>query len=239
MILGSLPYVRYVQLINGQSKPLWRDPQIRAYLRWIAYAVLSVTLWRVLTSDMGVELAFREALFNLVSIMSSTGFAAGSFATWGGYAFVIAFLIGVIGACSGSSAAGISVFRVQLAASALLVAVRQIMRPNRVELMRYDGKRVDDEVINGLILFISGYIFLLGLLSVSLTLTGVDSIQSLWAVWTSLGNIGYSMGDVVLRTGTFRELPDAAIWILSLAMLLGRLGLLAILVVLLPRFWRA
>jgi trk system potassium uptake protein len=239
MILGSLPYVRYVQLINGQSLPLWRDRQVRAYLRWIAYAVLSVTLWRVLTSDMGLELAFREALFNLVSIMSSTGFAAGSFATWGGYAFVIAFLIGVIGACSGSSAAGLSVFRVQLAISALLVAVRQIMRPNRVELMRYDGKRVDDEVINGLILFISGYILLLGLLSVSLTLTGVDSIQALWAVWTSLGNIGYSMGDVVLRTGTFRELPDAAIWILSLAMLLGRLGLLAILVVLLPRFWRA
>lgn len=239
MILGSLPYIRYVQVVNGQTAPLWQDAQVRAYLRWIAYAVLSVTLWRVLTSDMQIEDAFREALFNLVSIMSSTGFASGSFASWGGYAFVVAFVIGVIGACSGSSAAGLSVFRVQLAASALLAALRQTLRPNRVDPVRYDGKRVDEDVINGLILFISGFIFLLGVMSVSLTLTGVDSTSALWAVWTSIGNIGYGFGPMLARTGTFIDFPDAAVWILSAAMLLGRLGLLAILVVLLPRFWRA
>jgi trk system potassium uptake protein TrkH len=239
MIIASLPYIRYVQLVNGQPRPLWHDPQVRAYLRWIAYAVGTVTLWRVLTSDMPLELAFREALFNLVSIMSSSGFGTGSFFTWGGYAFVVAFVVGVIGACSGSSAAGLSVFRVQLAAAALLVAVRQIMRPNRTQFMRYDGKRVESEVISGLILFISGFIVLLGLISVSLTLTGLDSVQALWAAWTSLANIGYGLGPVVARTGTFIEFPDAAVWILSLAMLLGRLGLLAILVILLPRFWRA
>lgn len=239
MILGSMPYIRFVQAMNGQMRPLWRDAQVRAYLRWIAYAVGAVTLWRVLTSDMPVEGAFREALFNLVSIMSSTGFASGSFGSWGGFAFVVAFVVGVIGACSGSSAAGLSVFRVQLAASALLVALRQTLRPSRVDPVRYDGKRVDDDVISGLILFISGFILLLGLMSVSLTLTGVDSTQALWAVWTSLGNIGYGVGPIVARTGTFIEFPDAAVWILSAAMLLGRLGLLAILVVLLPRFWRA
>ncbi|MFN3606307.1 MAG: TrkH family potassium uptake protein, partial [Cypionkella sp.] len=239
MIIASLPYIRYVQLVNGQPRPLWHDPQVRAYLRWIAYAVGTVTLWRMLTSDMPLELAFREALFNLVSIMSSSGFGTGSFPTWGGYAFVVAFVVGVIGACSGSSAAGLSVFRVQLAAAALLVAVRQIMRPNRTQFMRYDGKRVEGEVISGLILFISGFIVLLGLISVSLTLTGLDSVQALWAAWTSLANIGYGLGPVVARTGTFIEFPDAAVWILSLAMLLGRLGLLAILVILLPRFWRA
>jgi trk system potassium uptake protein TrkH len=239
MVLGSMPYIRFVQAINGQTTPLWRDPQVRAYLRWIAYATVSVTLWRVLTSDMFIEDVFREALFNLVSIMSSTGFVAGSFTSWGGLAYVVAFVVGVIGACSGSSAAGLSVFRVQLAISVLLVALRQTLRPNRIDPVRYDGKRVDDDIINGLILFISGYILLLGVMSVSLTLTGLDSVQSLWAVWTSLGNIGYGLGPVVARTGTFIDFPDSAVWILSLAMLLGRLGLLAILVVLLPRFWRA
>jgi len=238
MILGSMPYVRYVQLLNGQARPLWQDSQVRAYLRWIAYAVGTVTIWRVLTSDMQIEDAFREALFNLVSIMSSTGFASGSFGSWGGYAFVVAFVIGVIGACSGSSAAGMSVFRVQLATSALRAALRQTLRPSRVDPVRYDGQRVDDDVVNGLILFISGYILLLGVMSVSLTLTGVDSTSALWAVWTSLGNIGYGVGPMLARTGTFIDFPDAAVWILSLAMLLGRLGLLAILVVLLPRFWR-
>lgn len=239
MILGSLPYIRYVQLVNGQARPLWRDSQVRAYLRWIAYAVGSVTLWRVLTSDMALEDAFREALFNLVSIMSSTGFFSGSFASWGGYMLVVAFVIGVIGACSGSSAAGLSVFRVQVAGSALSAAVRQIAMPSRVIPVKYDGRNVEEDVINGLILFISGYILLLGVLSVALTLMGVDMYSAVWAIWTSIGNIGYGFGPLVARTGTFVDFPDAAIWVMSLAMILGRLGLLAILVVLLPRFWRA
>ena len=239
MILGSLPYIRFVQLINGQSRPLWQDVQVRAYLRWIAYAVGSVTLWRVLTSDMAVEDAFREALFNLVSIMSSTGFFSGSFASWGGYMLVVAFVIGVIGACSGSSAAGLSVFRVKVAAAVLAAQIRQIATPNRVIVVKYDGQNVTDDVINSLILFITGYVVLLGVMSVALTLTGVDLYSALWAVWTSLGNIGYGFGPLVARTGTFVDFPDAAIWMLSLAMILGRLGLLAILVVLLPRFWRS
>jgi trk system potassium uptake protein TrkH len=227
-----------VQAINGSALPLWRDAQVRAYLRWIAYGAVVVTVWRLLTSDIGVEPAFRMALFNLVSIMSSTGFGMGDFSGWEGLAFVVAFVLGVVGACSGSSAAGMSVFRVQLAARALVAALRQTLRPNQIVPVSYDGKRVDDDVINGLILFIAGYVLLLGLMAVSLTLTGLSSAQALWAVWSSLGNIGYSMGPIS-KTGTFIDYPDAAVWILSAAMLLGRLGLLAILVILLPRFWRA
>lgn len=239
MILGSLPYIRFVQLINGSPRPLWYDSQVRAYLRWIAYAVGSVTLWRVLSADVAVEPAFRETLFNLVSIMSSTGFYSGSFASWGGYMLVVAFVIGVIGACSGSSAAGLSVFRVQLAASALAAAVRQIATPSRIVPVKYEGRNVAEDVINGLILFISGYILLLGVFAVMMTLTGVDMYSAVWASWTSIGNIGYGIGPLVARTGTFVDFPDAAVWMMSLAMILGRLGLLAILVVLLPRFWRA
>lgn len=239
MILASLPYVRYVQLINGQTKPLWLDAQVRAYLRWLAYAVGSVTLWRVLTSDMALEDVFREALFNLVSIMSSTGFFSGSFSTWGGYMLVVAFMIGVIGACSGSSAAGLSVFRVQIAAAVLAAQIRKIAMPSRVTRVKYDGQNVDEDVISGLILFITGYVMVLGVMSVALTLMGVDLYSAVWGVWTSLGNIGYGFGPLVARTSTFVDYPNAAIWVMSLAMILGRLGLLAILVVLLPRFWRS
>lgn len=239
MILASLPYVRYVQLINGQTKPLWLDAQVRAYLRWLAYAVGSVTLWRVLTSDMALEDVFREALFNLVSIMSSTGFFSGSFSTWGGYMLVVAFMIGVIGACSGSSAAGLSVFRVQIAAAVLAAQIRKIAMPSRVTRVKYDGQNVDEDVISGLILFITGYVMVLGVMSVALTLMGVDLYSAVWGVWTSLGNIGYGFGPLVARTSTFVDYPNSAIWVMSLAMILGRLGLLAILVVLLPRFWRS
>jgi len=238
MLLGSLPYVRYVQLVNGAVQPLWRDLQVRAYLRWIAYAVMTVTIWRVLTSDMTFEPAFREALFNLVSIMSSTGFFSGSFGSWGAFMMVVAFVIGIIGACSGSSAAGLSVFRVQIVAAAVGARLQQISHPNRIAPVKYEGRQVEEDVISGVILFVTGFIVLLGVISVAMTLFGVDMISAIFAAWTTLANIGYGFGPMVAATGTFVDFPEPAKWIMTLAMIMGRLGLLAILVVFLPRFWQ-
>ena len=238
MILGSLPYIRYVQLVNGSAMPLWRDSQVRAYLRWLAAAVVMVTVWRVWTTGAGLEPTFRETLFNLTSIMSSTGFFSGTFPTWGGFMLIVAFVIGVIGACSGSSAAGLSVFRVQLVVAVLKREIRRIGSPSSIETIRYEGRTVEEDVLNALILFVSSYILILGVMSVAMTLLGVDMMSALFAVWTALGNIGYGFGPLVERTGTFIDFPPGAIAIMSLCMLLGRLGLLAILVIFLPAFWR-
>ncbi|MDP3261767.1 MAG: TrkH family potassium uptake protein [Tabrizicola sp.] len=238
MVLGSLPYIRYVQLVNASSGPLWRDSQVRTYLRWLMSAVLIVTVWRVSTSDMGWEAAFRESLFNLTSIMSSTGFFSGSFPTWGGFMLVVAFVVGVVGACSGSSAAGLSVFRVQVAMAALRREVRRIANPSSIDPVKYEGRTVEKDVLDAVVMFLSGYILLLGIMSVAMTLVGVDPVSALFAVWTALGNIGYGFGPLVERTGTFIDFPNAAILIMTLCMILGRLGLLAILVLVLPAFWR-
>lgn len=238
MILGSLPYIRYVQLVNGSAEPLWQDPQVRAYLRWLTAAVLMVTAWRVWDTGAALEPTFREALFNLTSIMSSTGFFSGSFPTWGGFMLVVAFVIGTIGGCSGSSAAGLSVFRVQLALAVVRREIRRIGSPSSVQPVRYDGRPVSEDVLNALILFVSSYILILGVMSVAMALLGVDAVSALFAVWTALGNIGYGFGPLVERTGTFIDFPPGAILIMTLCMILGRLGLLAILVLVLPSFWR-
>lgn len=238
MVLGSLPYVRYVQLVNGQAGPLWRDSQVRAYLKIIGFSVLSVAVWRWQTSDLGFEPAFRESLFNLVSIISSTGFFSGSFPEWGGYMLVVAFVIGVIGGCSGSSSAGLTVFRSQLVAAALRSQLSQIFSPGRVAPVKYEGRTVEKDVMDALILYVTGYVLTLGVLTVAMTLVGLDTVSALFSVWSGLGNIGYGFGSVVARTGTYVDLPDAGKWIMTLAMLLGRLGLLAIFVLVLPRFWR-
>jgi trk system potassium uptake protein TrkH len=238
ILLGSLPYIRYVQLVNGQAWPLWHDPQVRAYLRWLAYAVISVTVWRVWTTGAPLEPTFREALFNLTSIMSSTGFFSGSFPTWGGFMLVVAFVVGVIGACSGSSAAGLSVFRVQLVLAVLRREIRRIGSPSSVDPIRYDGRAVDADVLNALILFVSSYILILGVMIVAIAMTGVDTVSALFAAWTTLGNVGYGFGPLVERTGTFIDFPPAAIALMTLCMILGRLGLLAVLVLVLPSFWR-
>ncbi len=238
MFLASLPYIRFVQLLNGSVLPLWQDSQIRAYARWLAMAVVSVALWRIWTTNTGMEEAFRQSLFNLTSIMSSTGFGTVSFTGWGGFMLVVAFVIGVIGACSGSSAAGLSVFRVQLVIAVLKREVRRIGNPSTIDPIRYQGRVVEEDVLNALILFVSSFILILGVMSVAMTLMGVDTVSAVFAVWTSLGNIGFGFGPLVERTGTFIDFPPGAIAIMTLCMILGRLGLLAILVMVLPSFWR-
>ncbi|MGB3177385.1 MAG: TrkH family potassium uptake protein [Albidovulum sp.] len=239
MIAGSLPYIRYVQLVRGSARPLWRDPQIRAYLLWIASAVLAVSLWRTLTSADPTEEVFRLSLFNLVSIMSSTGFSAGDFASWGSFGMIVAMWIGVIGACSGSSAAGLSVFRVQLMLAAVKAEIRKIHLKSRIAPVKYAGRTVDADTMDALILYLGAFILSFGVIVVLIVECGIDFESAIFAAWTSIGNIGYGYGPMLAETGTFANFPDAVKLLMILAMLMGRLSLLAVFVVMLPRFWRA
>lgn len=238
MLLGSFPYIRYVQLMRGSIRPLWQDAQMRGYLGWVAAGVGAVALWRVSTSGQGAESAFRETLFNLVSIMSSTGFGAGDFPLWGSFAIVVAMWMGVIGACSGSSAAGLSVFRVQVMFRALTGQIRRIHAPHRIAPIHYAGRAVDGDTMDAIVLYLGAYIITFGIIALLIVETGVDFESALFASWTTIGNIGYSYGPMVAETGTFIAFPALAKVLMILAMIMGRLSLLSVLVILLPRFWR-
>ena len=152
---------------------------------------------------------------------------------------MVALIMGLIGGCSGSSSGALTIFRVQVMMRAVVQGVQRIVQPSRVQVLRYDGRPVETDTLSGVIMFVNAYIVTLGVLSVALTLCGVDVTSAIFAIWTSMGNIGYGYGDMVAATGTFRDFNDASIWIMSLAMLLGRLGLLVIFVLALPRFWSA
>ncbi|MDO9526517.1 MAG: TrkH family potassium uptake protein [Gemmobacter sp.] len=237
MILGSLPYIRYAQMLRGNPGPLLQDVQVRAFLVWVLGSVAMVVVWRLAVTDEAFEPVLRETLFNMVSIFTGTGFFSGTFSTWGGFALIAAFVVGMIGGCSSSSSGALSVFRVQLMGAAILGQLRQIASPHRVPDVRYDGKRVDLATLDTLVVYVALYVLTIGVLSVALTLIGVDMTSAVFGVWTSIGNIGYGFGPMVAATGTFIEFPTAAKWILILAMLLGRLSLIAVFVVLMPRFW--
>ena len=239
MVLSALPYIRYVQLVNGTARPLWHDLQVRAFIRWLLASVLAVTVWRVTSAGAEIEPTFRETLFNLTSIMTGTGFFSGSFVGWGGFSMVVAFVVGLIGGCSGSSSGALTVFRVQIALAFLAREIRRIGNPNAVDPVKYDGRTVTEDVLNAVVMFVSGYVVIIGVLSTAMTLTGVDTVSAMFAVWQAMGNIGYGFGPLMQPTGTFVAFPPAVIAIMSVAMILGRLGLLALLVLVLPRFWRS
>lgn len=238
MILGAMPYVRFFQLVNGQSRAFWRDPQIRAFLRWLLIACTVVVAYRLWKQAAAPEGVIRETLFNLTSIMTGTGFGTASVDGWGPFPVTVAFLIGMIGGCTGSSSAGLSVFRVQVIFSVLRTAVRQLHAPNRVLVPRYDGKPLDETTIGPLMQYVTAYIMTLGLCAVLISLDGADMSSAIFASWGALGNIGYAMGPLPSATGTMADFGDGATWVMSLAMLLGRLGLLGIFVLFLPRFWQ-
>lgn len=238
MLLSALPFVRFFQLVNGQSRTVWHDSQIRAFLRWYMIACVIVVIYRLWQQSTQVEQVFRETTFNLASIMTGTGFGTTSVESWGSFPMVVVFIVGMIGGCTGSSSAALSVFRVQVMLSVLKTAIRQIHSPHRVIQPRYDGKPLDEATIGPLMQYVTAYIMVLGLCTVLISLGGADMSSAIFAAWGALGNIGYAVGPISNPTGTMADYGDGATWVMTIAMLLGRLGLLAIFVLFLPRFWQ-
>jgi trk system potassium uptake protein TrkH len=239
MILASLPFVRYIQLVAGSAQPLYRDSQIRAYLATVALIVLMLALWRSLSAGALPETSLREALFNVTSIISGTGYASANYQLWGGVAVVTFFFVGLIGGCAGSTSCSIKVFRYQLFFASVSTQVKRLYAPHGIFEPRYEGRPVSEEVLSSVMAFFVLFFVALGTIAVLLGLTGLDVVTSVSGAAAALGNIGPGLGDTIGPAGNYAGLNDTAKWILSAAMFLGRLELIAVLVLFTTAFWRA
>lgn len=238
MVLASLPFVRYVQFAAGSARPLLRDSQVRTFLWVICVLVGVLTIHRIIARQAGFEDAFREALFNVISIITGTGYASVDYQLWGAFPAVLFFFIGLIGGCAGSTTCSVKIFRYQLFFSAITVHIRRIHLPSGVFQPRYEGRPVSIEVTDSVMAFFGIFILALGLTSALLGLAGLDAVTALSGAATALANVGPGLGEIIGPAGNFAPLNDTAKWILIFAMLLGRLELLVVLVIFLPRFWR-
>ncbi len=240
MLLAALPFVRFVQLVNGRTvQPLFRDSQIRMFLLTALVIVVVMTAWRVIATDTTGEPAVRKVLFNVVSILTGTGYASDDYGLWGPFAVSVFFFIGLIGGCAGSTACSIKIFRYQLLFASLRVALQRISSPNGVFTPRYEGRSVGPDVLSSVMSFFGYFVVTLGLLSVALGMTGLDFTTSLSGAAAALANIGPGLGEQIGPSGNFGGLNDTAKWLLIAAMLIGRLELLAVYAIFTIRFWRA
>lgn len=239
MILASLPFVRYVQLVAGTAQPLFRDAQVRTFLLTVFILVMTVTAFRVIANSDYAEHAFREGLFNVASIITGTGYASVDYQLWGSFPIVLFFFIGLIGGCAGSTCCSVKIFRYQLLIAAVGAQIRRIHTPSGIFTPRYDGRPVTDDVLSSVMAFFVLFILTLGLFSVLLGMTGLDLLTSVSGAATAIANVGPGLGDIIGPAGNFQPLNDTAKWLLTLAMFLGRLELLVVMVVFLPQFWRA
>ena len=239
MILAALPFIRFVQLTQGHAGPIWRDIQVRAFLRWTAYAIGVVVAYRMWLHEAAFWPTLREVTFNVVTIFTGTGYASEDVTKWGHLAFVVLIITGLIGGCTASTGCSVKVFRYLILFEAIKTQIRRLYSPHRVRPVRLAGRPVEDEVIGSVIAFFALFILSFGLLIVGLSLAGLQTRTALTGAWTAIANIGPVWGPEVSATGSVDKFPAAAKWMMIFGMFLGRLELMTVFVLFLPRFWRS
>ena len=238
MLLGTMPFIRLIQLAQGRPLAFLGDSQVRAYLLWTAIAVALVVVYRSVREGGLSEDLFRNSLFNVVSVFSGTGYTEGDLMPWGAFPLIVLFCVGAIGGCTSSTGCSIKVFRYQILFRVIAAQIKRLHSANRVVTIRLDGRKVTEPVLDSVILLFSLYIISLGVLSVLISLTQVSFLGALTGAWTAIFNIGPVFGSEVASSGAIPDFPDAAKWIMTVGMLLGRLEIIAVIVLLFPRFWR-
>lgn len=238
MLLASLPFVRYVQLLQGSARPMWRDSQIHAYFGVILFFVVVFVAYRVVVNADNLEHSIREGLFNVISIISGTGYASTDYQLWGAFPAVAFFFIGLIGGCAGSTACSIKIFRYQLLIASVRAQIRKIHSPHGIFNPRYQGQSVSEDVLSSVMAFFSMFLVTMGVLTVLLAATGLDFVTAVSGAAAALACIGPGLGDIIGPAGNFSTLNDPAKWILAVGMLIGRLEVMSVYALFTIRFWR-
>ena len=236
IILGSLPFIAYIKFLNGNRRIFFSDIQIRTFFKIILISILILSIYLFL--DKSSELNLRTVLFNVISILTGTGYVNAQFDNWGGFPLIIFIGLMFIGGCAGSTTCGIKIFRFQILYSFVLNQLKKIIYPKGIFVLKYNQSPVDDKFTASIISFIYMYLVIFFVITALLSLTGLDFITSISGAATSISNVGPGLGSTIGPNGNFSSLPDISKWILSFGMILGRLELFAILVLFLPSFWR-
>ena len=238
IILGSIPFIAYIKFLNGNKRIFISDSQIRTFIKIIIVSIIILFLYLAFQNKNLSEINLRSISFNVVSILTGTGYVTQQFDNWGNFPLIFFLILMFIGGCAGSTTCGIKIFRVQILYLFLVNQLKKIIYPRGIFFIKYDGNNVDDKFMSSIISFIYLYIIIFFVITALLSLSGLDFVTSISAAATSISNVGPGLGDIIGPNGNFSQLPDFSKWVLSFGMILGRLELFAILVLFLPSFWQ-
>ena len=236
IILGSLPFIAYIKFLSGNKKIFFFDIQVKAFFKIIFISIIILSIYLGINNL--TQLNVRSIFFNVISILTGTGYVNAQFDNWGSFSLVLFLILMFIGGCAGSTTCGIKIFRIQILYAFILNQLKKIIYPKGIFVMKYDQNVVDNKFIASIISFIYMYLVIFFIIAALLSLTGLDFITSISGAATSISNVGPGLGSIIGPNGNFSSLPDVSKWILSLGMILGRLELFAILVLFLPSFWK-
>ena len=239
IILGSIPFISYLKFIKGNTKIFIEDVQIKGFVYLILFSILIMLVYLFFIEHESSFLErIRIASFNVVSILSGTGYVTDDFGLWGKFSLIFFLFLMFIGGCAGSTTCGIKIFRIQMLFLFLKNQIKKLIYPNSIFMVKYNNQKISDNFINSVILFIFSYLFLFMILSILLSITGMDFLSAISGAATSISNVGPGLGEMIGPNGNFKDVSDISKWVLSFGMLLGRLELFAVLVLFVPSFWR-
>ena len=238
MILGGLPFVLFVRSLKGNFSCLYRDVQAQAFLIFLVLLWISFSLWLWLESDYTLWRSLTLVAFNTTSTITTTGYALGDYTLWGQFSVIVFFFLTFIGGCSGSTAGGIKIFRFQIGAQLLHIQLKKLVHPRACFVQSYNGQPINSDILQSLVGFCFFFALLITAITLLLGLCGLDPVTSLSGAITAVANVGPGLGDIIGPAGNFTSLPDAAKWLLSLGMLMGRLEVITVLILFTPTFWK-
>ena len=240
IIMGSIPFIAYLKFVKGNKKIFIQDVQIKGFFFLLLISVLIIFSYLLFNNlEYSIIDNLRISSFNVLSILSGTGYVTDDFGLWGEFPLIFFLFLMFIGGCAGSTTCGIKIFRLQILFLFIKNQIKKLIYPNSIFVVSYNKQKIEDSFINSVIIFIFSYLFIFFIIASLLSISGLDFLSAISGAATSISNVGPGLGDMIGPNGNFSEVSDLSKWILSFAMLLGRLEIFAVLVLFLPSFWRS
>jgi len=239
IILGSIPFIAYIKFVKGEKKIFFKDIQIRGLIYILIFSISLMFIYLLFSNK---EYSFLENLrissFNVVSVLSGTGYVTDDFSSWGNFPLIFFLLLMFIGGCAGSTTCGIKIFRFQILAHFMLNQLKKLIYPHGIFSLKYNNEKISNTFIYSIMTFIFLYFFIFFILATLLSLNGLDFITAISGSASAISNVGPGLGSIIGPDGNFSDLPTFSKLSLSFGMLLGRLELFAVLVLFFPSFWK-
>lgn len=239
MFLGGASFTLHFLAFRGRTvRYYWQDTEFRIYAAILVSATLAIALYLYISVTYTDPLqALRYALFQTVSLATTTGYTSADYVTWPPVLGALLILLSFFGASAGSTGGGMKGVRIVLLFKQTLCEIKRLIHPHAIVPLKLSGKPVPERAIAAVSAFFATYLASFAIIALALAAMGVDLISAFSATAASLNNLGPGLG-IAGPALNYANLPDAAKWLLSLAMLLGRLELFTLFVILTPAFWR-
>jgi len=239
IISGSLPFIAYIKFFKGEKKIFMQDSQIRGLLYILIFSVLLMLGYLMINNNSYDFLEnLRISTFNVVSILSGTGYVTTDFSAWGKFPLIFFLFLMFVGGCAGSTTCGIKIFRFQILGHFIINQIKKLVYPHGVFSIKYNNEKISNSFIYSIMTFVFLYFFIFFVLAALLSINGLDFVTSISGSASAISNVGPGLGDIIGPDGNFANLPNFSKLSLSLGMLLGRLELFAVLVLFFPSFWK-